>query len=153
MSPKAIAAAAKKKAVPKLASRPSGDRAEELSDVLPRSVKDDMAPTDRQRSTRAQQKAAQQARTNCLESNPHLPMDAIGMCEAATCQIHLNDDDPCDELLQNVDKVETLPQDPTVIAAIHRLLDPDSDLEDLKVQALQSEAVSPEERALPQFSQ
>jgi len=52
-----------------------------------------------------------------------------------------------------VDKVETLPQDPTVIAAIHRLLDPDSDLEDLKVQALQSEAVSPEERALPQFSQ
>jgi len=87
-----------------------------------------------------------------LESNPYLTVDALGMYEAVTCRIHLNDDDPHDELLQNVDEVETLLQDPTVIAAIHRLLDPDSDLEDLKVEALQSEAISPEERALPRFS-
>jgi len=58
-------------------------------------------------------------------------MDSIGMCEAATCRIHLCNDDPCEELLHNVDEVETLPQDPAALAAMHRLLDPDADLDEL----------------------
>jgi len=40
-----------------------------------------------------------------------------------------------------------------VLAAIHRLLDPDADLDELRVSALQSEAISPEERALPSVGQ
>jgi len=79
-------------------------------------------------------------------------MDSVGMCEAATCWIHLCDDDPHEELLHNVDEVETLLQDPVALAATHRLLDPDADLDKLRVSALQLEAISPEERALPQFS-
>jgi len=35
-----------------------------------------------------------------------------------TCRIHLCDDDPYEELLHNVDEVETLLQDPVVLAAI-----------------------------------
>jgi len=89
---------------------------------------------------------------NFLDSNPYLPMDSIGMYEAATCQIHLCDDDPYKELLHNVDEVETLLQDPVVLAAMHRLLDLDADLDELRVSALQSKAISPEERALPWFS-
>jgi len=34
-------------------------------------------------------------------------------------------------LLHNVDEVETLPQDPAALAAMHRLLDPDADLDEL----------------------
>jgi len=79
-------------------------------------------------------------------------MDSIKMYEAATCRIHWCDDDTHEELLHNVDEVETLLQDPVVLAAIHRLLDPDADLDKLQVNALQSEAISPEERALPRFS-
>jgi len=79
---------------------------------------------------------------NFLDSNPHLPMNSIGMYEAATCQIHLCNDDPYEELLHNVDKVETLLQDPVALAAMHKLLDPDADLDELQVS-------SPEERALP----
>jgi len=40
-------------------------------------------------------------------------------------------DDPYEELLHNVDEVETLLQDPVVLAATHRLLDPDVDLDEL----------------------
>jgi len=68
---------------------------------------------------------------NFLDSNPYLPMDSIGMCEAAACPIHLCDDDPHEELLHNVDEVQTLPQDHVALAATHRLLDPDADLEEL----------------------
>jgi len=39
-----------------------------------------------------------------------------------------------------------------VLAAIHRLLDPDADLDELRISASQSETISPEERALPRFS-
>jgi len=39
-----------------------------------------------------------------------------------------------------------------VLAAIHSLLDPDADLDELRVSALQSEAISPKECALPRFS-
>ena len=53
------------------------------------------------------------------------------MYEAATCRIHLNDNDPYDELLHNVDKVATLLQDPVVLAAMHRLLDPDGGFDEL----------------------
>jgi len=73
-------------------------------------------------------------------------------CSEAACRIHLCDDDPHKELLHNVDEVETLLQDPVVLAAMHRPLDPDADLDNLRVSALQSEAISPEERALPRFS-
>jgi len=58
-------------------------------------------------------------------------MDSIGMYEAATCRIHLCNDDPCEELLLNVDEVETLLQDPVVLAAMHNLLDPDAYLDEL----------------------
>jgi len=51
--------------------------------------------------------------------------------EAAACRIHLCDGDPHEELLHNVDKVETLLQDPVVLAATHRLSDPDADLDEL----------------------
>jgi len=134
-----------------MATRPSGDRSEELEDALPKPGKDASAPTHLRRSTRLQQQV-ETARMNFLDSNPCLPMDSIGMYEAATCRIHLCNDDPYEELLHNVDKVETLLQDPVVLAAIHRLLDPDADLDELRVSALQSEAISPEERALPRFS-
>ena len=43
---------------------------------------------------------------------------------------------PHEELLHNVDEVETLLQDPVVLAAIHRLSDPDADLDKLRVSAL-----------------
>jgi len=33
--------------------------------------------------------------------------------------------------LHNVDEVETLLQDPVVLAAMHKLLDPDADLDEL----------------------
>jgi len=68
---------------------------------------------------------------NFLDSNPYLPMDSIGMYEAATYRIHLCDDDLYQELLHNVDEVETLLQDPVVLVAIHKLLDPDADLDEL----------------------
>jgi len=74
------------------------------------------------------------------------------MYEAATCRIHLCDNDPYKELLHNVDEVETLLQDPVALTATHRLLDRDADLDELRVSALQLEAISPEERALPRFS-
>jgi len=135
-----------------VATKPSGDRSEELEDALPKPGKDASAPTHLRRSTRLQQQALEMARMNFLDSNPYLPMDSIGMYEAATCRIHLCDDDLYEELLHNVDKVETLLQDPVVLAAIHRLLDPDADLDELRVSASQSEAISPEERALPRFS-
>jgi len=125
-----------------MATKPSGDRSEELEDALPKLGKDASAPTHLRRSTRLQQQALETARMNFLDSNPYLPMDSIGMYEAATCRIHLCDDDPYEELLQ----------DNVVLAAIHRLLDPDADLDELRVSALQSEAISPEERALPRFS-
>ena len=129
-------------------SKPTGrDRSEELEDALPQPGKDASAPTHLRRSARLQQQALETARMNFLDSNPHLPMDSVGMHEAATCRIHLCDDDPCEELLHNVDEVETLPQDPVVLAATHRPLDPDADLDELRVSALQSEAISPEERA------
>jgi len=51
--------------------------------------------------------------------------------EAATCRIHLWDDDPYEELLHNIDEVATLLQDPVVLAAMNRLLDPDADLDKL----------------------
>ena len=54
-------------------------------------------------------------------------MDSIGMYEAATVWIHLNDNDPYEELLHNVDEEETLLQDPVVLAATHKLLNPDAD--------------------------
>jgi len=60
---------------------------------------------------------------NFLNSNPYLPTDSIGMYKAVTCRIHLCDDDPYKELLHNVDEVETLLQDPVVLAALHKLLD------------------------------
>jgi len=53
------------------------------------------------------------------------------MYEAATYRIHLCDDDLYQELLHNVDEVETLLQDPVVLVAIHKLLDPDADLDEL----------------------
>jgi len=53
------------------------------------------------------------------------------MCEAATCRIHLCDDDPHKELLQNVHEVETLLQDLVALAATHMSLDPDVDLDKL----------------------
>jgi len=58
-------------------------------------------------------------------------MDSVGMHKAATCWIYLWNDDPYEELLHNVDKVETLLQDPVVLAATHRLLDLDGDLNEL----------------------
>jgi len=79
-------------------------------------------------------------------------MDSIGMCKAAICWIHLCNDNPYEELLHNVDEVETLLQDRVVLATTHKLLDPDADLDELRVSALQSEAISPKERALPRFS-
>ena len=135
-----------------MATKPSGDWSEELEDALPKPGKDASAPTHLRRSTSLQQQALETACMNFLDSNPYLPMDSIGMYEAATCRIHLCDDDPYKELLHNVDKVETLLQDPVALAAIHRLLDPDADLDELRVSALQSEAISPEEHALPRFS-
>jgi len=132
MKPKSKPARPKKT----VATKPSGNWLEELEDALPKPGKDASAPTHLRRSTRLQQQALEIARMNFLDSNPHLPMDSIGMCEVATCQIHLCDDDPYEELLHNVDEVETLPQDPVVLAAIHRLLDPDADLDELRVSAL-----------------
>jgi len=120
-----------------VAAKPSADRSEEVEDALPKPGKDASAPTHLRRSTRLQQ--------HVLESNPHLPMDSIGMCKAATCRIHLCNDDPCEELLHNLDEVETLPQDHVALAATHRLLDPDADLDELRVSVLQSEAISPKE--------
>jgi len=132
-----------------MATKPSGDRSEELEDVLPKPGKDASAPTHLRRSTRLQQHALETARMHFLDSNPYLPMDSIGMYKAATFRIHLCDDDSYEELLHNVDEVETLLQDPVVLVAIHRLLDPDTDLDELGVSALQSDAISPKERALP----
>jgi len=137
-----------------VATQPSGDWSEELEDALPEPGKDASAPTHLRRSTHLQQQALETARMNFLDSNPYLPMDSIGMYEAATCRIHLLacDNDPYEELLHNVDEVETLLQDPVVLAATHGLLDPDADLDELRVSVLQSEAISPKERALPRFS-
>jgi len=92
------------------ATKPSGDRSEEPEDALPKPGKDASAPTHLRRSTRLQQQALETARMNFLDSNPHLPMDSVGMCEAAACRIHLCNDDLCKELLHNVDEVETLPR-------------------------------------------
>jgi len=114
-----------------VATKPSGDRSEELEDALPKPRKDASAPTHLRRSMRVQQQALETVRMNFLDSNPYLPMDSIGMYKAATCWIHLCNDDPYDELLHNVDEVETLLQDPVVLTAMHRLLDPDADLDEL----------------------
>jgi len=114
-----------------VATKPSGDRSEELEDALPKPGKDASAPTHLRRSACLQQQGLEMAPMNFLDSNPYLPMDSIGMYKAATCRIHLCDDDPCEELLHNVDKAETLLQDPVVLAAMHRLLDPDADLDEL----------------------
>jgi len=135
-----------------MVTEPSGDPSEELEDALPRPGKEASAPTHLRRSARLQQRALETVHMHFLDSNPHLPMDSVGMCEAATCRIHLCDDDPCEELLHNVDEVETLLQDPAALVATHRLPDPDADLDELRVNALQSEAISPEEPALPRFS-
>ena len=96
--------------------------------------------------------ASEMVRMNFLHSNPYLLMDSIRKYEAATVRIHLNDNDPYEELLHNVNEVETLLQDPVVLAAVHKLLDPDADLDDMHISASQSEAISPEECALPRFS-
>jgi len=114
-----------------VATKPSGDWSQELEDALPKPRKDASAPTHLRRSTRLQQQALEMARMNFLDSNPHLPMDSVGMYKAATCWIHLCDDDPYEELLHNVDEVETLLQDPVALAAMHRLSDPDADLDEL----------------------
>jgi len=135
-----------------IAMKPSGDRSEELEDVIPKPGKDASAPTHLRQSTCLQQHALETARMYFLDNNPYLPMDSIGMHEAATCRIHLCNDDPYEELLHKVDEVETLLQHPVVLAAIHRLLDPDADLDKLRMSALQSEVISPEECALPRFS-
>jgi len=135
-----------------VATKLSGDWPEEFEDALPKPGKDASAPTHLRRSTRLQQQALETARMNFLDSNPYLPMDSIGMYEAATCRIHLCDDDPYEEFLHNVNEVETLLQDPVVLAATHRLLDLDADLDELRVSAFQSEAISPKERALLRFS-
>jgi len=97
-----------------VATKLPGDWPEELEDALPKPGKDASAPTHLRRSTRLQQQALETARMNFLDSNPYLPMDSIGMYEATTCRIHLCDDDPYEELLHNVDEVETLLQDPVV---------------------------------------
>jgi len=72
-----------------VATKPSGDRPEELEDALQKPEKDPSAPTHLRRSTRLQQQALETAQMNFLDSNPYLPMDSIGMYKAATCQIHL----------------------------------------------------------------
>jgi len=77
-----------------VATKPSGDRSQELEDTLPKPGKDASDPTHKRRSTRLQQQASDMARMNFLYSNPYLPMDSIGMYKAATCQIHLCNDDP-----------------------------------------------------------
>ena len=134
-------------------SGPSGDRPEDFDvEQLPIPADDTGAPTHRRRSTRIQERARETARMHFLETNPYLPMDSISMYEAATCRIHLCDDDPYEDLLHNVDEVEVLLSDPKIVSAIHRLLDPDEDMDGLRVNALQSETISPEERALPRFS-
>jgi len=114
-----------------VATKPSGDQPEELEDALPKPGKDASAPTHLRRRARLQQQALETARMNFLDSNPYLPMNSIGMYEAATCGIHLCDDDQYEELLHNVDEVETLLQDPVALAAMHRLLDLDADLDEL----------------------
>jgi len=114
-----------------VATKPSGDLPEELEDALLKLGKDASAPTHLRRSTHLQQQVLETARMNFLDSNPYLPMDSIGMYKAATCRIHLCDDDPHKELLNNADEVETLLQDPVALAAIHRLLDLDADLDEL----------------------
>jgi len=103
-----------------VATKPSGDWSEELEDALPKPGKDASAPTHLRRSTGLQQQALETAHMNFLDSNPYLPMDSTGMYEAATCRIHLCNDDPYEELLHNVDEVETLLQDPVVLAAIEQ---------------------------------
>jgi len=135
----------------KVATKPSGDRPKELEDALPKPGKDAVAPTHPRWSTHLQQQVLETVRMNFLNSNPCLPMDSIGMYEAATCRIHLCDDDPYEEMLHNVDEVETLLQDPVALAATLRLLDPDADLDELRVSALQSKAIVPKEHALPRF--
>jgi len=62
-----------------MATKPSGDRSEELEDALPKPGKDASAPTHLRQSTRLQQQALETARMNFLDSNPYLPMDSIGM--------------------------------------------------------------------------
>jgi len=134
------------------ATKPPGDWSEELEDALPKPRKDASPPNHQRRSTRLQRQALKTARMNFLDSNPCLPLDSVGMCEAATCWIYLCDNDPSQELLHNVDEAETLLQDPVVLASMHKLLDPDADLDELRVSASQSEAISPKECALPRFS-
>jgi len=133
-----------------VAAKLSGDRPEELEDAPPKPGKDASAPAQLRWSARLQQQALETVQMIFLDGNPHPPMDSFGMCEAATCQIRLCD--PCKELIHNVDEVETLLQDPSVLAATHRLSDPDADLDELRASASQLEVISPEERALPTFS-
>ena len=53
----------------KIASRPSGDRAEDIEPALPE-PKEASAPTHKRRSTRLQQQASETARIRFIESNP-----------------------------------------------------------------------------------
>ena len=101
-------------------SGPSGDRPEDFDvQQLPIPADDTGAPTHRRRSTRIQENAQEKARMHFLETNPYLPMDSVSMYEAATCCIHLCNDDPYEDLLHNIDEVEVLLSDPKVISAIH----------------------------------
>ena len=65
--------------------------------------------------------------------------------------LYLNDYNPLDLELSFPDEVETLLADPLIIAQIQAHLDPET-LTPLSVRALQSEAITPEERALPSFT-
>jgi len=98
-----------------VASKPSGDRSDKLEDALPKPGKDASADTHKRRSTHL----SKMVRVNFLGSNPYLLMDSIGMYKAATCWIHLSDDNPYEELLNNADEVKTLIQDLVVLAATH----------------------------------
>ena len=74
------------------------------------------------------------------------------MYAAAVASLHLSDDDPYEELLHNIDDVDVLLSDPEVSSAIHYLLHPTLPDHLLHLHALQSESITPEERALPRFT-
>ena len=60
-----------------VATKPSGDRSEELENALSKPGKDASAPTHLRQSTRLQQHALETERMNFLDGNPYLPMDSI----------------------------------------------------------------------------
>ena len=66
--------------------------------------------------------------------------------------LYLGDTDPFDAILGGPDEIEMLLSDPTVQAAIDLLLQPSLPDEIAHLHALQSEAITPEERALPRFT-